>query len=255
MRHALLVLLFACNKEGGSGGPTSSDPADSADPDDTHDTSEDTGELPRVGVTLRRTAHGVAHVTAHDLYGLGYGVGYAYTEDNACLLAWRVAEVSGRLSAQIGADGEASLPVHGVTWSALDSDRFFQAWLDDDAIAAGFAAGSEEVTELAQGYADGINRFVAAHGALTDCPVQFTAEVTRSEVYRMWVATALVASGEVLAPYLATEAPTAVAPLPARTGFATNRTPLASRYPFGYRGHPRVLAKLGQDTGLEVGRI
>jgi acyl-homoserine-lactone acylase len=55
-------------------------------------------------VLLRRTSHGVVHVTASDYAGIGYGVGYAYSQDNRCLLAHRIAEVNDRLSKQLGAD-------------------------------------------------------------------------------------------------------------------------------------------------------
>lgn len=160
-----------------------------------------------VGVSVRRTTHGVLHVTASDGYGLGYGVGYAYTEDNRCLLQWRLAEVTGTLASQIGADGDVLLAVHGITYPALDSDRFWRGWLNDEAIEAGFLAGSEEVRAMAEGYAAGINRFLDDHPELPPCEVNLAGPVTAQQVYRAWVGTAEVASGEVLAAYLADRSP------------------------------------------------
>jgi acyl-homoserine-lactone acylase len=197
-----------------------------------HDT--DSGTPSELGVTLRRTAHGVVHVSAEDMAGLGYGVGYAYTEDNRCLLARRIAEVNGQLSAQIGARGDVELPVHGVTYPALASDRFYRGWLDDDTIEAGFAAGSADARSLAEGYAAGINRYLADHPDLEPCEVEFTEDVTVQSVYRMWVATAGVASGEILAPYLAEVAPDPAAAGPPAPPRARPRGPLPGMHgPFG----------------------
>jgi acyl-homoserine-lactone acylase len=33
---------------------------------------------------IRRTGFGVPHIRAHDERGLGYGIGYAYAQDNLC---------------------------------------------------------------------------------------------------------------------------------------------------------------------------
>lgn len=182
--HPLILLLACC---GGS----------APDPD------------PSDGVSLRRTAHGVVHVTAGDFRGLGYGVGHAFTEDNRCLLAHRLAEVEGRLAAQLGADAEVELPVHGIVYPALESDRFYRGWYDDAAIEAGFAAGSPEVRALAEGYAAGINGYLADHPELAPCAVDFVGPVRVQNVLRMWVATAGVASGEVFASSLASAPPNA----------------------------------------------
>lgn len=166
-------------------------------------------------VSLRRTSHGVVHVQAADTWGLGYGVGYAYAEDNACLLARRIAEVEGRLSAQLGARGIVELPVHGMSYTALSSDTFYRGWLDDATIQAGFDAGSEEIRAMAYGYAGGINQYREEHPTLSGCDVQFDGPVAVTSVYRMWVATALVASGELLAPFVAS-APPAMMQRPSR---------------------------------------
>jgi acyl-homoserine-lactone acylase len=200
-RPGLFVFLLACH---------------ASDPEKTPPGAEEDSGLPDTatptdGVEIRRTQHGVVHVKADSYAGIGEGVGYAYTLDNRCLLAHRIAEVGGRLSAALGAEGAVSLPVHGATYTALESDRFYRGWLDNAVIAAGFAAGAPEVQELAVGFAAGINAAAAATAAEPACPVPFPATVTVDDVYRMWVATTLVASGEVVAPYLANAPPVAAA--------------------------------------------
>lgn len=214
------VLTFlACGDGGGGSGDTGSDsdtgtttaatPTSTASTETTTASTETTDAPPLVGVTVRRTTHGLVHVTADDLRGLAYGVGYAFAADNRCLLAHRLAEVEGRLSAQLGADAEVTLPVHGIVYTALESDRFYRGWYDDAAIEAGFAAGSPEVLELAEGYAAGVERRLAEDQDPVPCPVEFAGPVRVENVLRMWVATAGVASGEVLAAYLAGGPPNA----------------------------------------------
>ena len=55
---------------------------------------------------IRRTSFGVPHIVAKDERGLGYGVGYAYAQDNLCLLANEVLTVSGERSRFFGAKGK-----------------------------------------------------------------------------------------------------------------------------------------------------
>lgn len=153
-------------------------------------------------VSIRRTSHGVVHVAADDFEGAGYGVAWAYTMDNRCLLARRIAEVRGRLAEQLGADAPVTVEVHDLTFTALQSDHYFRGWFDRDQIRASFEAGAIEVLQLADGYAAGINAYVEQHPDLPDCPVRFTDPVTRDDVFMIWVAAAAVASGEVLGGYL-----------------------------------------------------
>lgn len=169
------------------------------------------------GVSLRRTSHGIVHVTAGGYRGAGMGVGYAYTLDNYCLLAHRIAEVNGRLSEQLGAEAPVTSEVHDVTYTALQSDHYYRGWFDIEAIRAGFEAGATEVLDLADGYAEGVNRARTEREPI-DCPVDFTADVTRDDVFRMWVATAAVASGELVASFLPHSPPlTAAAAAPRAT--------------------------------------
>lgn len=161
-------------------------------------------------VTVQRTAHGVVHVTAQDHEGLGLGVGYAFTEDNRCLLAHRVEQVNGRLAEQLGADAVTRTADGSVELSALGSDLFYRAYFDMDTIRAGFDAGAASVRALARGYAAGVNRYRADHPDLPPCAVDFHGDVSEDDMYRMWVATATLASGEMLSPFVIAAAPPGV---------------------------------------------
>jgi acyl-homoserine-lactone acylase len=173
------------------------------------DDAGDDAAVPADSLTLTRTTHGVVHVRARDLYGAGYGVAYTYTLDNRCLLARRIAEVNGRLSAELGADAPVRSEVHDITYTALQSDHYYRGWFDIAAIRAGFDAGAPEVRELAAGYARGATRAFAEGSAA--CEVSVPESVSIDDVYRMWVATAAVGSGEMLASFLPRAKPSASA--------------------------------------------
>ncbi|HEX4951622.1 MAG TPA: penicillin acylase family protein, partial [Blastocatellia bacterium] len=42
---------------------------------------------PRYEAEIRRTSHGIAHITAKDYGSLGFGEGYAFAQDHLCSLA------------------------------------------------------------------------------------------------------------------------------------------------------------------------
>ena len=57
-----------------------------------------------VSADIRRTAFGVPHIRAQDERGLGFGIGYAYAQDNLCLLANEIVTVNGQRSRYFGPD-------------------------------------------------------------------------------------------------------------------------------------------------------
>jgi len=102
---------------------------------------------------IRRTSFGVPHIVAKDERGLGYGIGYAYAQDNLCLLANEVLTVNGERSRYFGAQGKTL-----EQRDNLASDLFF-TWLNTPAAVNGFLqAQPATVRDLLEGYASGFNR-------------------------------------------------------------------------------------------------
>ncbi|TDF86433.1 acylase [Pseudomonas sp. H9] len=105
---------------------------------------------------IRRTSFGVPHILAQDEQGLGYGIGYAYAQDNLCLLANEVVTVNAERSRYFGPDQ--------VTFEQrenLASDLFF-SWLNTPTAVFGFwQAQPAQVRALLEGYAKGYNRALA----------------------------------------------------------------------------------------------
>ena len=77
------------------------------------------GEPPTYLAEIRRTAYGVPHVEAGDYGGLGFGLGYAFAEDNLCEYADRLLTTSGQRSRYFGAGG-----------GNLNSDVYHQSLID-----------------------------------------------------------------------------------------------------------------------------
>lgn len=105
---------------------------------------------------IRWTSYGVPHIQADDELGLGYGIGYAYARDNACLLAQEVVTVRGERSRFLGAEGKSSAGLNNIA-----SDLFY-TWLNtDDQVDAFWQAQTKPIRELLTGYVQGFNRYLA----------------------------------------------------------------------------------------------
>jgi acyl-homoserine-lactone acylase len=102
---------------------------------------------------IRRTSFGVPHIRADNERGLGYGIGYAYAQDNLCLLANEITTVNGERSRYFGPQ---QLTVEGRENQL--SDVFFN-WLNTpQAVGAFWQAQTPPVRDLVEGYAAGYNR-------------------------------------------------------------------------------------------------
>jgi acyl-homoserine-lactone acylase len=169
------------------------------------------GELPpRFAAELSRTSHGVVHVKAADFAGIGYGLAFAFAQDNICMLADSLLTVRGERSRYFGPDAHATAPRNGEYGAALDfidlrnedSDFFFKAYLDLEQLRAGYAAGAPEIRQLLAGYAAGYNRYLRDNAtrlpmACHDAP--WVKPISVDDLYLMVAEKALHGSGEVFA--------------------------------------------------------
>lgn len=115
---------------------------------------------------IRRTSYGIPHIKAANEAGIGYGVGYAYAQDNFCLLAEEIITVNGMRSKFFGPDvdnGSDSLKGTRKTTN-LNSDFFFRLLNETATIDAVWASQSAEVKALMSGYVAGVNRYLTDTG-------------------------------------------------------------------------------------------
>ena len=146
---ALLLSLGAC----------SSDDDDDAPPPQT---------AARIQVEVARTTHGVPHVRAENFRSLGYGLAYAYAQDNVCMFADSVVTVRGERSQFFGPEARPRQRMgdeYGGGSGFMDlnneeSDFFFKGYLDLEQLRANYANGSAEPRDLLDGFVEGYNRYL-----------------------------------------------------------------------------------------------
>lgn len=175
-----------------------------------NDRTPDNPPTARPIALLERTSYGVAHVRAEDFRGLGYGLAYAYAQDNVCMFADSLLTVQGERARFFGPTAYATAQTDGEYGAASDfmhlknedSDFFFKGYLDIEQLRAGYAAGSKEARDMLAGYAAGYNRYLqdyagklpkACNGAAWVRPI------TVDDMYLVLAEKALHASGQVFA--------------------------------------------------------
>ncbi len=108
--------------------------------------------------SIVRTTYGIPHITARSWSGAGYGVGYAYAQDNLCMIAEEFATVAGERSLHFGPKGTAVLgfgPVDNLT-----SDIYFRGVVDLPKLRAGVRRMDARSQALVTGYVAGYNRLL-----------------------------------------------------------------------------------------------
>lgn len=183
-----------------------------------------TGEY---GATVRRTRHGVAHIDARNEASLGYGVGYAFAEDNLCTIADSYVTVAGDRSRYFGADKTWYFSGNAQTVKNLDADAYYR-WVNARGFVEKLADEAPprgplpEVRALVRGYVAGYNDYLQDVGGADGLPdprcrgAEWVRPITVVDVYRRFYQLASLASGGVAIPGIVNAAP-ALDPGPARS--------------------------------------
>src|SRR6516162_714654 len=198
---------------------------------------------------IRRTAYGIPHILARDFGSLGYGYGYAFAQDNLCVLADRVLTLRGQRSRYFGPDAESSDLFRPAT--NLDSDVYYTALRQSGILGRLLAqpaplGPTAQARALVDGYAAGYNRYLRDTGVanLPDPACRGAAWVTPITARDIWAG--LYDANELLGSAgfkdnIATAAPPpAAASAPADGGIAPQAAAAALR---------AALAGRGLDTG------
>ncbi len=163
----------------------------------------------RFQASITRTTFGIPHIKAADWRGVGYGVAYAYAEDNLCMLAEEFATVAGERSKHFGPKGTATLGFDQV--DNLSSDVFFRGVIDIEALRASARQQSPRMQQLVEGYVAGYNRFLkdaGPDGIPADCRGKaWVRAITADDMLRLNEKQMLLASSLALAPAIANAAP------------------------------------------------
>jgi acyl-homoserine-lactone acylase len=132
---------------------------------------------------IRRTSFGVPHIRADNERGLGYGIGYAYAQDNLCLLANEITTVNGERSRYFGPDQFTVEERENLV-----SDLFFN-WLNSPQAVEGFwQAQTPAVRDLIEGYVTGYNRSLTerrAQGLPQQCQGDWVREIAAQDLVKL----------------------------------------------------------------------
>ncbi|QXZ17018.1 acylase [Pseudomonas sp. AO-1] len=132
---------------------------------------------------IRRTAFGVPHIRAENERGLGFGIGYAYAQDNLCLLANEIVTVNGQRSRYFGPEQFTVEQRENRV-----SDLFF-TWLNtSEAVKAFWDAQPAQVHDLVEGYAAGYNRYLAERreqGLPQQCQGEWVRDIAAEDLVKL----------------------------------------------------------------------
>lgn len=167
-------------------------------------------------VELTRTTYGVPHLKANDFGSLGYGYGYAFAEDNLCVLQEDLVTIRGERSRYFGGNGSYTIVPNGNTSNNVDSDFFWKMVASESAIAPIRAKTAPDFKKVTRGFVDGYNRYIrelktdghlGRHAACRDADWLF--EITENDMYRRYFRLAVIASSSVFVSEVANAAPAA----------------------------------------------
>ncbi|TFY91278.1 acylase [Pseudomonas nabeulensis] len=137
-------------------------------------------QVAQASAEIRRTSFGVPHIRANDERGLGFGIGYAYAQDNLCLLANEVVTVNGERARYFGPD-QATLEER----NNLASDVFF-TWLNaPDAVSAFWKAQTSQIRQRIEGYVAGYNLYLKEQGAPAQCHASWVRPLVDEDLVKL----------------------------------------------------------------------
>jgi len=112
-----------------------------------------------VSASITWTDYGVPYVKADNLQGLGYGVGYAFANDNICILADQIIKFNSQRSRFFG----PHTPGTEDNGNLINDFGFLTLGIRDNA-EQNYAQLSEQTRALLEGYAQGYNEYLATTG-------------------------------------------------------------------------------------------
>jgi acyl-homoserine-lactone acylase len=105
---------------------------------------------------ITRTEFGIPHINAENLESVAFGAGYAFAQDNMCLLADQIVKYNSQRSRYFGPDKQ---PGSGDSYNLINDFSFKALEIRVEA-ESGLATMSENVRAMLSGYAKGYNHYM-----------------------------------------------------------------------------------------------
>lgn len=109
---------------------------------------------------IRRTDFGVPHIKANNLESVAFGIGYAYSEDNYCMLMDIITRYNSERSQHFGPD---KVPGSGDSLNLITDFGYLALGIREQAIM-GYDGLSDETKAMLSGYTKGANHYLASTG-------------------------------------------------------------------------------------------
>ena len=104
--------------------------------------------------TVQRTEFGIPHITGDSYGNMGFGYGYAYAQDNFCVLMKEIVRANGESALLLGDEGDIN---QDFVYKLVNSDEF----IEDELLPA----QSVEVRDVVSGFAAGMNKYFTETGS------------------------------------------------------------------------------------------
>lgn len=114
-----------------------------------------------VSANIRWTDYGVPYVKADNLEGIGYGVGYAFAQDNICILADQIVKFNSQRARYFGPD---AVPGSGDSGNVINDFGYLALGIRDNA-EEGYDSLTDNTRALLSGYAKGYNEYLTTTGS------------------------------------------------------------------------------------------
>jgi acyl-homoserine-lactone acylase len=174
---------------------------------------------PTYKATITRTEHGIPHIVASDYGSLGFGSGYAAAQTSLCTLADVLLTARGERSRYLGPDAtyddQVSMNGTNLQSDALVTDLHNRKVVEK-LLATPDAAPGPEMRAMVDGYAAGVNRYLATIGGAANIPdatcrgaAYIRGDVTGLDIwYGVYLANILASTGHFLKEIVGATPPT-----------------------------------------------
>ncbi len=165
--------------------------------------------------TIRRTQYGIPHIKSVGWGNLGFGVGYAFAQDNICVMAETFVTVNAERARYFGPTGTYRSEANGVVPTNLNSDFYYQ-WINESGVIEGLVDGSwphsrplsAQVRSSTEGWVAGYNAYLSDIGGVDNISdpncagASWVRPLTPLDLYRRYYQLIMFASKGALLNYI-----------------------------------------------------
>jgi acyl-homoserine-lactone acylase len=127
---------------------------------DSHSGTNSQSNNPAQQFSLTRSQEGIAQVQAPTMAAASAGLGFAYAQDNFCLLQDYLLTINGERSKYLGPDATNLTQVAHVPSKNLETDFFYKFYVTAQQADELYAAADADTQAMIAGYIAGVNRYI-----------------------------------------------------------------------------------------------